>query len=168
MSKPHGQPKGAAHQLATSINEVSAQSAPERAVYFRNLQAALQGRGEDIPAAQEAYRASLAASQQGLRETGHDLRGQGLESRFASPILDRLGMEGRRSAEDARQAVINAFLGQAPSTALETTAQGQAGLLSSAQRGATVSAVGSAAQGQAVSSGAGAIGSLLGALLATR
>lgn len=164
-SKPPKTGKKSTAQLTASINEVAAQTGPARNVYYRNLQSALAGRGEQIPAAQEAYKSVLAASQQGIRETAKDLRSSGIESRFASPIVDRMGMEGRRSADEARQQVMNSFLVQAPNAVLGTTAQGQAGLQSSANRYQQLAAAAQAQTTQTEQAGGAAVGALGGAVL---
>jgi hypothetical protein len=164
MQKPTAGKKSS-KQLAKSINEVSAQSQPAREEYYRNLQSALAGRGQDIPAAQAAYKDVLASAQTGTAQTAKDLRASGVESRFASPILDKMQMEGGRSADDARQQIMNAFLGQAPSSILGSTAQGQQGLLSSAQRYNQLFGAAQASNTQVGAAGAGAAAAILAAFL---
>jgi len=164
-SKGGGAGKKSSKQLAAATQEIANQTRPAREQYFRDLSSALAGRPQDIPTAQMAYKTALASSNQTVQQLRQSYGKSGVEARFANPALDQARMEGGRSAEDARQAIVSQLLGQAPSAVLGTTAQGQQGLLSSAQRGFGIAAAQQAQNTQLAGAGAAALASILVALL---
>lgn len=159
------QGKKSGKALAEAIQEIATQSAPARNEYFRNLSAATAGLPQGIPAAQTAYTNALGASDTHLKRMAAQYQQAGVDPVFTKSALDQASMQGRTSAEDARQAITAQFLGQTPSAVLGTTAQGQQGLLASAQRGYGITAAQQAQNTQLAGAGAAAIGTIIAAFL---
>jgi hypothetical protein len=165
QSKGGGGGKKAGKAAANITNEIAAETRPARDQYFADLLAAVQGRGDQIPAAQAAYRDSMAGTEQSLARQKAIYASEGIEATYAAPRLEAARSVGGQAAADARQAVINQFLGAAPSASLGATGQAQSGLLDVARRGAAITAGRQAQTSAEIGAGTAAIGAILAALL---